>query len=127
MAKSAKNPSNGAALTGKYIAGCMALRPGFNLSSAEAIKGVVSIPVIAVGKLTEPYQIENALTSNKADFIAIGRGSIAELRFPEKMAADKFDEITPLYFLLSDVSATSGCHPRKWYDLSCQSLRRFWS
>jgi len=89
------NVSNGAASTGHYIAGCMALRPGFNLYTAEAIKSVVSIPVIAVGKLTEPYLIENALTTNKADFIAIGRGSIADPYLPEKMASDKLDEITP--------------------------------
>ena len=89
------NVSNGAALTGQYIAGCMALKPGFNLYASEAVKSVVNIPVIAVGKLSEPFMIENALSTNKADFIAIGRGSIADPYLPQKMASDKIEEITP--------------------------------
>lgn len=89
------NVSNGAALSQEYIAGCMALKFGYNLVNAEAVKSVVNIPIIGVGKLSEPYLLEHALTSNKADFLAIGRGSIADPHFPEKMAADLFDEITP--------------------------------
>lgn len=89
------NVSNGAALSQEYIAGCMAMKYGYNLYTAEAVKSVVNVPIIAVGKLSEPYLLENALTSNKADFLAIGRGSIADPHFPEKMAADLFDEIAP--------------------------------
>ena len=91
----ALNISNGAALSGQYIAGCMALRSGFNLSNAAAIKSVVNIPVIAVGKLNEPYIMNDALVKGEADFIAIGRGSIADPNMPKKLAEDLFDEITP--------------------------------
>ena len=91
----ALNISNGAALSGQYIAGCMALRSGFNLSNAAAVKQAVKIPVIAVGKLNEPYIMNDALVSGQADFIAIGRGAIAEPCLPNKLAEDRFDEITP--------------------------------
>ncbi len=89
------NISTGAALTGQYIAGCMALKPGYNVGAAEAIKSVVSVPVMAVCKLNEPYLIENVLENEKADFVCIGRGSIADPYFPNKMAEEKTDEITP--------------------------------
>lgn len=91
----ALNISNGAALSGQYIAGCMALRSGFNLGNAAAIKRAVSIPIVAVGKLGEPYIMNDAMTNGEADFIAIGRGSIADPFLPAKLAEDKFDEITP--------------------------------
>lgn len=89
------NVSTGAALTGHYIAGCMALRPGYNLHSAEMIKSVVNIPVMAVCKMNEPNLIETAIARGKADFVCIGRGSIADPLFPKKMEAGEIDDITP--------------------------------
>ena len=87
--------STGAALTGHYIAGCMALRSGYNLYAAEAIKSVVNVPVMAVCKMNEPNLIETSLAKGKADFVCIGRGSIADPLFPKKMEAGEIDEITP--------------------------------
>ena len=87
--------STGAALTGHYIAGCMALRSGYNLHAAEAIKSVVNVPVMAVCKMNEPNLIETTIKRGKADFVCIGRGSIADPLFPKKMEAGEIDEITP--------------------------------
>ena len=89
------NVSTGAALTGHFIAGCMALRPGYNLSSAAQIKSVVNVPVMAVCKMNEPNLIESSIARNSADFVCIGRGSIADPLFPEKMKAGEIDDITP--------------------------------
>jgi 2,4-dienoyl-CoA reductase-like NADH-dependent reductase (Old Yellow Enzyme family) len=48
------------------------------LPYAAMVKREVSIPVIAVGRLGDPSQAEEAIASGKADFIALGRTSIAE-------------------------------------------------
>ena len=87
--------STGAALTGHFIAGCMALKSGYNLSSAEMIKSVVNVPVMAVCKMNEPHLIETTIADKKADFVCIGRGSIADPLFPEKMKAGDIEDITP--------------------------------
>jgi 2,4-dienoyl-CoA reductase-like NADH-dependent reductase (Old Yellow Enzyme family) len=55
------------------------------LPYAALIKREVKIPVIAVGRLGDPFQAEEAITSGKADFIALGRTSIAEPEWVEKL------------------------------------------
>jgi len=45
---------------------------------AEEIKKAVAIPVIAVGVIREPQVAEEILKAGKADFIALGRGLIAD-------------------------------------------------
>ena len=56
------------------------------LPYAALIKREVKIPVIAVGRLGDPFQAEEAITSGKADFISLGRTSIAEPEWVEKLA-----------------------------------------
>jgi len=72
----------------------MPLFPGGMLSLIEAVKKVVSIPVIAVGRLT-PEEGERALRDGIADFVAIGRGLITDPYLPQKMAAGKLGDIAP--------------------------------
>ena len=55
------------------------------LPYAALIKREVSIPVIAVGRLGDPFQAEEAITSGKADFISLGRTSIAEPEWVAKL------------------------------------------
>jgi 2,4-dienoyl-CoA reductase-like NADH-dependent reductase (Old Yellow Enzyme family) len=55
------------------------------LAYAAAIKKEVAIPVIAVGRLGDPEQAAEAVTTGKADFIALGRTSIAEPEWVEKL------------------------------------------
>jgi dimethylglycine catabolism A len=55
------------------------------LGYAAAIKREVSVPVIAVGRLGDPDQAAEAIEMGKADFIALGRTSIAEPEWVEKL------------------------------------------
>lgn len=55
------------------------------LTYADLIKREVKVPVIAVGRLGDPDQAAQAVTSGKADFIALGRTSIAEPEWVEKL------------------------------------------
>jgi 2,4-dienoyl-CoA reductase-like NADH-dependent reductase (Old Yellow Enzyme family)/thioredoxin reductase len=51
---------------------------GWRVYLAEEIKKEVKIPVITVGSIREPQFVENILAEGKADFVAIGRGLIAD-------------------------------------------------
>lgn len=67
---------------------------GALVDGAEAIKKVVSIPVIAVGRLN-PQLAEKALEEGKADLIAFARRLIADPEFPHKIAEGRVEDITP--------------------------------
>ncbi len=51
---------------------------GWKVYLAEEIKKVVTIPVIAVGNIRDPKYVNTILAEGKADFVAIGRGHIAD-------------------------------------------------
>ena len=52
--------------------------PGCMVDFAEMTKRAVKVPVIAVGKLHYPALAEKVLQEGKADFIALGRGLLAD-------------------------------------------------
>ncbi len=67
---------------------------GHLLDDARAIKEVVTkVPVIAVGRLHEPHFIEMVLDMGWADGVSVGRQSIADPYFPNKIASGKTNEI----------------------------------
>jgi len=79
--------------------------PGCMVFLAEKVKQVVSLPVIAVGRLHYPDVAEKALADGKADFIAIGRGLLSEPEWVNKVQSGRTDELVPCL----------GCHEGcKW-------------
>lgn len=60
---------------------------------ADAIKQVVTVPVIAVGRIIDPMMAEEILQSNKADFVAMGRALIADPDLPLKARLGNSDDI----------------------------------
>lgn len=69
-------------------------RPGGILPIVEGIKEAVRIPLIVAGRMT-PELAEKVLQEGKADFIAIGKGLIADPDLPIKAASGRVDEIRP--------------------------------
>ncbi|HJX13101.1 MAG TPA: FAD-dependent oxidoreductase [Dehalococcoidales bacterium] len=67
---------------------------GANLPLAAGMKQVLSIPVIAVGKL-DPVLGEKALREGQADFIGMTRRLIADPELPRKVAAGRLADIAP--------------------------------
>ncbi len=57
---------------------------GCNVYLAAEIKKAVKTPVVAVGGLNTPEQMEEILASGKADIVALGRAISADPDFPEK-------------------------------------------
>jgi len=68
--------------------------PGELVPLAEAVKKVVLIPVITVGRIT-PDVGEQVLRDGKADFVSVGRGLLADPYFARKVQENKLEEITP--------------------------------
>lgn len=66
---------------------------GWKVYLAEAIKSEVNIPVIAVGSIREPSYVDSILAKKKADFVAIGRGLIADPEWARKAYEDRENEI----------------------------------
>lgn len=65
----------------------IAVSPGFQVPFARKIKENVSIPVIAVGLITEPEFAESIIANGDADMVAIGRGMLYDPRWPWHAAA----------------------------------------
>ncbi len=56
--------------------------PGYQVPFAAAIKKNVSIPVFAVGMITEPQQAEQIIASHEADCVALARAMLYDPRWP---------------------------------------------
>jgi 2-enoate reductase len=82
--------------------------------AAAAMKEMVDLPVIAVGKIT-PESGEALIESGQADFVAIGRGLIADPDLPVKVRTGRIDHIRPC------IRCNERCIGRLWAHrpLSC--------
>ncbi|UCD80862.1 MAG: FAD-dependent oxidoreductase [Desulfobacterales bacterium] len=69
---------------------------------AAQIKSVVSIPVVAIGKINRPALADEIIASGKADFVAMARALVADPDLPRKAAADEIDAIRPCVACLED-------------------------
>ena len=56
-----------------------------NVGAAAAVKQVVDVPVIAVGRIHDPVRAERILADGRADFIAMGRPLLADADLPRKL------------------------------------------
>ncbi len=84
----------------------MAMDPGFNVYSAAAVKRVVDVPVITVGRINDPHLADQVLLNGNADMVAMGRAILADPDLPTKAAEGRFDEIRKCF------ACTDACS--KW-------------
>jgi 2,4-dienoyl-CoA reductase-like NADH-dependent reductase (Old Yellow Enzyme family)/thioredoxin reductase len=62
---------------------------------AAAIKEVVDVPVICVGRITQPWVAQNVLAMGKADMVAMGRALLADPEWPNKVESGNWNDIAP--------------------------------
>jgi 2-enoate reductase len=67
--------------------------PSDRVRLAEAVKKAVDIPIIAGGRLGDPFFAEQVLDEGKADFIALGRPLLADPELPNKVREGRLREI----------------------------------
>jgi 2,4-dienoyl-CoA reductase (NADPH2) len=78
-------------------------KPAGFVPFASAVKQVVSIPVIAVGRI-EMDVAEKGLAAGQFDFVAMGRKLLADPDLPNKLAAGKPESIRPCIYCYVCVS-----------------------
>ena len=66
---------------------------GCNVYLAAEIKKHVSIPVATIGGLNDPAQMEEIIKSGKADVVYMARALLADPFLPEKVMANRDEEI----------------------------------
>ncbi|MBB5716416.1 NADH:flavin oxidoreductase/NADH oxidase [Sphingomonas aerophila] len=66
----------------------IAVGPGYQVPLARAVKQACSMPVVAVGLISEPEHAEAILTNGDADLIALARAILYDPRWPWHAAAE---------------------------------------
>ena len=66
---------------------------GFAVYLASAIKKVVDVPVMTVGRIIDPVQAEKILAEGHADLVCMNRAIICDPEFPKKAREGRVDEI----------------------------------
>ena len=84
---------------------------GENASLAKAIKEAVNTPVVTVGGYSEPDKMEKILEEGYADAICMGRQSLADPYFPEKVFEGRTEDIRPCLRCLECMGASLGFGP----------------
>lgn len=68
---------------------------GCFIHMAEAVKQVVNVPVITVGRIKDPEMANAAIRDGKADMVALGRSIIADPEYPNKAKSGNASLIRP--------------------------------
>ena len=85
----------------------MAYEQGWRVYLAEEIKKAVRVPVITVGVIRDPEFAEEILAQGRADFVAVGRGFIADPDWAKKAKDGLEREIRRC------ISCNEGCIRRR--------------
>lgn len=80
-------------------------KQGFALSMIEEVTKAVNIPVIlAGGRLNDPHIAEKAIADGQLDGIVLGRQSLADPLYPNKLQQGRSDKIRPC------IGCSLGCN-----------------
>lgn len=80
-----------------------AVHAGFSADLVSEIKRAVNIPVIAIGRFTEPEYAELLVKQGRADLIAFGRQSLADPAMPLKAQQERLEDMNPC------IACLQGC------------------
>ena len=80
--------------------------PGFNVDRAKKVKAAVNVPVIAVGRFSDPRPADEVIARGDADLVAFGRQFLADPDFLIKAREGRFDDIRKC------IACNQGCIER---------------
>lgn len=83
--------------------------PGRYLPLARAVKGRVSVPVIAVGQLDGPALARRTVARGWADMVAVGRGMLADPEWPRKVLLRRDTELIKCIYCPECTFHSEGC------------------
>ena len=81
---------------------------GFALGLSAAVKQVADVPVMVAGRIRLPGLAERALEAGQADFIAVGRGLLADPEWVTKASAGEAERIRPCIGIVQDCRRYAG-------------------
>lgn len=81
-------------------------KTGCFVDLAAGVKENLSVPVVTVGRITDPQMAEAIIAAGKADLIALGRSLIADPAWPQKAYAGETEDICHC------VACNQGCIDR---------------
>lgn len=87
----------------EYMWAPTVIHGGFSANQVEEIKRAVSIPVITVGRYTEPQFAELMVRQGRCDLVAFGRQSLADPAMPKKAAEERLEDMIPC------IACLQGC------------------
>ena len=79
--------------TPEWICQPMFMKKACLLDSAEKIKAALDIPVMVVGRISDPLIADTIISEKKADLVCIGRGLLADPEFPNKAQEGRLEDI----------------------------------
>lgn len=82
-----------------------AVHGGFSADLVTEIKRAVTIPVITVGRFTEPQYAELLVREGRTDLVAFGRQSLADPEMPKKALEGRLEDMIPC------IACLQGCVP----------------
>lgn len=77
----------------KQIIAPMYTKHALNMDVAEQIKKLVSCPVIVTNRINNPNMADTLIKMGKADFVGMGRGSLADPYLPNKAKEGRMENI----------------------------------
>lgn len=87
----------------EYMWAPTVIHAGFSADLVTEIKKAVTIPVITVGRFTEPHFAELLVRQGRCDLVAFGRQSLADPHTPNKAKEDRLQELNPC------IACLQGC------------------
>lgn len=92
-----------------------AVEPAHYAHDAAAIKKVVGIPTVVVGRIADPDVAEEVIASGMADFAGMGRAAIADPHFARKIAEGRPEDI------IQCIACLRGCagESRRGHTVHC--------
>lgn len=90
-------------LKDEYMWAPTVVHAGFNAELVTEIKKAVNIPVIIVGRFTEPHYAEILVREGRCDLVAFGRQSLADPETPNKAKEGRLDDLIPC------IACLQGC------------------
>ncbi|MFW6335073.1 MAG: FAD-dependent oxidoreductase, partial [Desulfosalsimonas sp.] len=83
---------------------------GFNVWRASKIKEATDMPVIAVGRFSDPRPADEVIANGDADFVAFGRQQLCDPDFLQKAGEKRYDDIRKC------IACNQGCIEREMFE-----------
>jgi len=108
--------------TARFASAPYYIEHGHLIPYAEGIREVVDVPVIGVGRLVDPEMADGLIRDGRCDFVALGRGLLADAHWAKKAVEGRAEEI------IRCIGCNLGCSDRSYSEEGhCQCTCNPWT